>query len=176
MDVFIYLTPIAALSGLILSIISIVYTYYQNQRRIEVDIKFDDSGYYTFEDVGDITIKLLAFNAGFRPVSIINYELLVNNKIVRFTSATSYLDRKENVNIIVRPDCNNKFPHALNEGEITVARIKVGDLARVLKNVIIDKKRLKGEVELSGYFETGDNKKYFAKNPIKFNIDDWYMH
>jgi len=40
-------------------------------------------------------------------------------------------------------------------------------LKKALKN-----KRLKGEVKISGYYETAQNKIYQSKS-VEFNIDDW---
>lgn len=173
MDLLTYATPIAAFSGIILSIISILYTQRQNKRRIEVNLEYNDSKLRTFEDPCEVIIEMSAFNSGFRSVAIVNYELFVNNKIINFTYENSYEDpNRKNVHIIIKLSSNNKLPYALKEGEIIVTRIKAGDLAKVLSSKIVNRKRLKGEVELSGYFETAENKKYWSK-PLKFNIDEW---
>lgn len=175
MDLLTYITPIAAFSGIILSIVSILYTQHQNRRRIEVNLKYDFSNFRTFEDPCDTLIEMSAFNSGFRSVAIIDYELLVNDKIINFTFENSYEDpERKNVHIIIKPNSSDRLPHALKEGEMTFARIKAGDLAKILKNKIVNKKRLNGEVKLLVFYETAENKKYWSK-PLEFNISEWLM-
>lgn len=166
-------TIIIAFSGVFLSIISILYTKQQNKRRIEVNLKIDFSRFARFEEICDIEIELSAFNSGFRSVAIINYEFLVNGKIIDFTFYDSYKDpSKENGYILINPVSKDVLPHALKEGEITVTKINAGLLAQVLKNKRVNKKRLEGTVELSGYYETAQNKKIYSK-PVEFNIEGW---
>ena len=68
---------------------------------------------------------------------------------------------------MISPKSNDILPHSLKEGEITVTSINAAQLAKALKN-----KRLKGEVKISGYYETAQNKIYQSKS-VEFNIDDW---
>jgi hypothetical protein len=173
MDLVTLTTIIAAFSGIFLSVVSILYTKQQNKRRIEVNIKVDLSRFKRFEEICYIEIELSAFNSGFRSVALINYEFLVNGKIIDFTFYDSYKDpSKENGYILISPINNDKLPHALKEGEMTVSRINAAELAQALKNKRVNKKRLNGKIQLSGYFETAQNKKIYSK-PIEFNIDTW---
>lgn len=174
MDILSYLTPIAALSGLILSAVSILYTRHQNIRNIDVHLKLNDKNYPIFEDPCDSYVELSAFNSGYRSVTVIGYEFTVDGEIIHFTCENYYEDPKENTNIIIRPNTHDYLPYHLKEGETTKAFIKVGELALVLSNIRINKKKLSGKVKLSGYFETAENKKYWSE-PFEFDIEGWLM-
>jgi len=127
-----------------------MYTKQQNKRRLEVNIRLNESNC----DPQDITVGLSAFNSGFRSVAIINYEFLVEDKIIDFDH-------------IFFPEGEFKLPYSIKEGEIALININAANLANWLKN-----KEYNGIVKLSGYYETAQNKKYSSKS-IEFNIKDW---
>lgn len=169
MELIALATIIAAFSGVFLSLLSIIYTKKQNERRVEVNLKFDLSLFRVTDDICDIRIELSAFNSGFHSVALISCEFLVNNEVIDFTLCDSYQDpSNENGIILMNPESKDKLPHALKEGEITVTKINAGELAQVLR------RRLKGKIQLSGYYETAQNKIYHSK-PMEFNIDNWKM-
>lgn len=173
MELITLTTIIAAFSGIFLSVVSILYTKQQNKRRIEVNLKVDLARFKKFDEICDIEIELSAFNSGFRSVAIVNSEFLVNNEVIDFTYSDSYKDpSKENKYILINPVSNDRLPHALKEGELTFTRINAGELAQVLRNKRVNKKRLEGKIQLSGYYETAQNKKIYSK-PIEFDIDTW---
>lgn len=172
MDFTTYLTPIAAFSGVLLSLVSIIYTKQQNNRRLEVNLKFDLTHFKFTEEPSDILLEFSAFNSGFRSIAIIGYEFLVNNEIIEFVDAHYPHPSRKDTHILISPTSKELLPHVLKEGEITFTTINAVELARVLKNKRINKNRLKGKVNISGYYETADNKIYQSK-PIEFNLDEW---
>jgi len=158
MDILTYLTPIAAFFGVVLSIISILYTQYQNKRRINANIKLNLSKFRKTKDPRDIYVDLSAFNSGFRSVAIISYEIFVNDKSV------------DHFDSFFGPNITDTFPlpHVINEGEIAVTRLDSFYLSLLLD---IDlKKGFSEKIKLSGYFETAENKIY-PTNSIEIHPD-----
>lgn len=168
MDYTTYITPIAAFSGVIISLSSILYTKQQNTRRLDVNLKIDDSRFHIYEDPEDLDLELSAFNSGFRSVAVIGYEFYADNKEIVFDINDSYGDHtKKNTTVLIRPKSNDELPYALKEGEITYATIELMQFVHVLK-----RRKLQGSIEVSGYYETAQNKKYWSK-PIEINLDEW---
>jgi hypothetical protein len=117
MDIVAYLTPIAASAGVLLSLLSIIYTKQQNARRLDVDLEFNDSKFREFEDPTNIFLELSAFNSGYRSVALIGYEFLVNNEVIIFDINDSYPDpHQKGINFLIRPRSNNILPYSLKEG------------------------------------------------------------
>lgn len=171
---------ITAVIALVLSSISILYTWLQNRRQIKVNLELDFSKFKFCEDPSEIEVKLSAFNSGFRSVALINYEFLVNDQIIDFTFDDAYLNPTNRQDIVlIEPKCSNKFPHVLKEGEITVIEITACELAKVLKNKRLGKgkksEKLKGTVKLSGQYKTAQNKIHQSE-AIEFDIDDWLCY
>ena len=171
---------ITAVIALVLSSISILYTWLQNRRQIKVNIELDFSKFKFCEDPSEIEVKLSAFNSGLRSVALINYEFLVNDQIIYFTLDDAYLNpTNRNDVLFIQPKSNNRFPHVLKEEEITVIEITACELAKVLKNKRLGKGRksekLKGTVKLSGQYETAKNKIHKSK-AIEFDIDEWLRY
>ena len=173
MDITTYLTPIAAISGVILSLFSILYTKQQNNRRLDVNLKFNAPNFIITEEPSEIFLELSAFNSGFRFVAIIDYEFLVNGEIIEFDINANYPHPiKKNSLILISPTSKDILPHVLKEGEITFTTITAVELARVLKNKRFNKKRLTGKVNISGHYETA-HKKIYKSEHIEFNLDEW---
>jgi hypothetical protein len=124
-----------------------------------------------FDEPCDMVIELSAFNSGYRSVAIIGYKFLVNDVKIEFEFYDSIFKDsvKKNSYVLVRPNCDNKLPYSLKEGEITVISINAVQFTRLLK-----RKKFDGDVEISGYFETAQNKIYRSK-AIELNLDDWNM-
>jgi hypothetical protein len=161
-----YIPIIIATFALVLSFVNILYTWLVNKRRLEVNLKFNDSTFRFTEELSDIKLELSAFNSGYYTVAIINYEFHVNNRIIEFNTVSDENSDSSPVYTLIQPE-GPKLPYILKEGEMTVTKIDAMDLAKVLRY-----EKLKGKVELSGHYETAQHKIYHSK-PISFNIDDW---
>lgn len=168
MDLVTYITLIVAVSGVVLSIISILYTQHQNKRYLDVDIELDTSKTRMSSDPCDTEISLLAFNPSFRSVPITKCEFYANNKLINLGARGVFPHPlKERTFVKVRATNKHPFPHVLKEGEVTFVTIHAGSLANLLKS-----KNFKGNVELTGCYET-IGKKYWSKSSLKFNTDYW---
>lgn len=169
MNLFTYITPFVVFCGLILSIVSILYSRHQNKRRIDVNLELNVDAIRIYDEPCNSKLELSAFNSGFRAVAIINYKLFVNDELIDFNIFDSTFESLPNHFDIISPKCEKRLPHVLKEGEMILTTILASDLAKILK-----RKRLSGEVTLLGYYETAE-KKVYRGAPLKFNIDQWDM-
>lgn len=139
-----YIGILGAIAGVFIGfILNLARDWIQNRQNIKVNLKIDDYKYRVTGESDLMDIKLSAVNEGHRPVALINYELLVNGKIINFSIENAY----HNDELI---ELNgDTLPYLLNEAQIYVAKINIFDLALVLK-----KEGYTGTVDLSGHYET----------------------
>ncbi|WP_424355435.1 hypothetical protein [Methanobacterium sp. MBAC-LM] len=151
---------IISIGGLIISLASILYTWNQNRRRIEVNL-------WTSTENDERMVKLSAFNAGYRSVALLKCELLVNNEIVEIKKWLNYEDGSSR---LIKPKTNLKFPYSLKEGAIGIICL---DMLQITS--ILEYNGYSGIVKLVGYFETAQNKIHESKS-IDFDIEKAKEH
>lgn len=65
--------PLISSIALLISILSAYYTYYQNQRKMEVDL-------WIHKHDGTSMVTLCGFNPSYRSLALINFSLIADNK------------------------------------------------------------------------------------------------
>lgn len=152
-----FILPITSGLALIISIFSVSYTYYQNKRKIEVDLWIDSE-----KERPLITICI--YNPGFRSVALIKFKYLVNNEPViivkgKYKSNSSKYDGASHYR--VNFDKMIDFPYILKEGEAVFITQRARNLATALYY-----KDYPNVVKLSAQFETAQKKIYKSKSTV----------
>lgn len=115
----------------------------------------------------DVYVELSAFNSGYHSVAIVSYDIIVNNKIIEFNKVIKKtIDRDYE---FIHPKGPN-LPRVLKEGELLTKTINAVDLFKLLRD-----EEFNGEVEISGRFETSQQKIY-QTNKLKTDItgfEEW---
>ncbi len=156
--------PLISGLALVVSIISILYTYMQNRRKIKVDLWLENVGYYKI-------LNLCAFNPGYRSVALLNCQFLVNDKI--FTFNEGLIKCKEPgqefaTGIKFRKKID--FPHGLKEGQAVFQSLTAQGVAVNLCN-----KKFTGKVKISGFFKTAQNKIVKSESTVEFDINKYLI-
>ena len=150
----------------VISLIGIIYTYYQNRRKIEVDLWLDNEN--------KPLISLCAYNSGYRSVALINYRFIVDNKSYELTEGLHEADRSKNgdntSSFSVKFTKKFDFPYMLEEGNAAIYSITAQNLA-----VYLHYNGVSGVVKLSGYYKTAQKKKEKSKSGIDFDIEKYYV-
>ncbi|MBI5458613.1 hypothetical protein [Methanobacterium sp.] len=159
-DIMPFIAPFISGLALLISIISVSYSYYQNRRFIEVTILSD-----TVKQ--DTIIKLVAYNPGYRSVALTKRQILANNEI-KIEEGSFKLD--EVFSTRIEPIGALRIPCVLKEGTVDVYQFNAERIATFLRS-----KGLSGEVQLSGYYELPRGNIY-KSNTLNFNLDDYPQH
>lgn len=114
--------------ALAISLLGLVYTFYQNRRTFNVSL--------WLEPDDTPTIKLVAFNSGYRPVAIMNYKFLADNTELKLTDEMHEITNRDwygpktphRFAASVNKNFKN-FPLILKEGETAICSITVRQLA-----------------------------------------------
>ncbi len=145
MDDIQLITITLAMYGAFLSTILALYKFYENKRRLKINvakahISIDDSEpkeYFIFS----------CTNIGKRPLTIMSYGILLPNKSTLFFTN----------------DLCDRIPKILNDGDMCKQYANITNLTKTLK-----KEGYNNEVKLRGFFEDSTYQKYYSK---KFNIN-----
>jgi hypothetical protein len=157
-----FILPVTSGLALIISIFSIGYTYYQNRRKIEVDI--------WIEYENQLVVNLCVFNPGYRSVALIKSKFLVNNEYIEIEEGGHDVDRlkfgsKAPGSYWISPTKKVNFPYGLKEGDAVFYGLSARQLAYFLHY-----NGYSGIVKLSGYFKTAQ-KKIVKSKSIDFDIE-----
>lgn len=165
-DITPFILPMISAGALLISIISLCYTYQQNRRHFEVNL--------WLEHKKRPKICLTAFKSGYRPISIINGVFLANNEELKIWDKNHEVDRekygpKAPQKYYATIECNFNSPQTIKEGEIAVCSITTRQIAAFLYY-----NDYSGVVKLSGYFETVHREKKYTKS-IDFDIENYFI-
>lgn len=162
------ITIIFALAALVISSFNVWYTWHQNQRRIDIILRFNNSIFKYSNEFSDIDLDIIAVNSGYHSVALINYEFVVNNHIIEFNKVSSdeaiYDPNYGEVFEYIHPK-GTKLPHVLKEGEICLKKINATELSKVLIH-----ENFEGVVKISVDYLTAQNQTYVS-DPFIFDID-----
>lgn len=153
-----YVVATIAILGVFLSLISFYYTYHQNKRKIEVNIDIDYTEYFE--------LKLCAFNSGYRSVALIKAEFCINKNPFHIKEGW-HGDTIHN-QVWISQSKKIEFPYGLNEGHVLCYTFSARSIADYLLFL-----GYSGDVELSGYFKTGQRNIVESANSISFNIEKY---
>lgn len=165
-DITPFIVPIISAGALLISIISICYTYIQNRRRFEVNL--------TLENDETPSAYLTAYNSGYRSIAILKGRFLANNELLKIWGTRHTVDGAENglqipSSYYAAVDQNFNSAQAIKEGETAVCLIRTQELATFLHY-----NGYSGVVKLSGYFETVQRQKKYS-NSIDFDIEKYFV-
>jgi hypothetical protein len=141
--------------AIILSLISLVYSYRQNKRRIEVDIDVVLTNQHV--------IQLSVFNSGYRSVAVIKSDFCVNGKPLNLKEGYH-----NNNSFWISQTKRIDFPYGLKEGHVLCYTFSARQFAVYLEN-----EGYSGVVKLSGYFKNAQKNRVMSKNCIDFDIEKY---
>lgn len=158
-------------SALIISIFSIVYTYYRNKRKLEVDLWIDNEN-------NDL-VTACAYNPSFRSISLIYFNYAINGNLINIKDGTYPVDPSiYGVGAYsTRFEEEIKFPYILTEGEAVFITLKASNLAGTLHY-----NDYQNEHKLSVQFKTAEKKfataekKIYESKAIDFDIEKYRLN